>query len=136
MTKRAAVQVWTLPMSMILASACTDPTGVARRADITLADTPAPGEVSVDLLVHEQGCNSGESAEGRIELVELTETADQVELQISVRPRKGTHTCLPNPPTPFTITLSGPLGDREIVDVSVVPPRPVTVDGDYLLAST
>lgn len=131
MTKRAAVQVWTLLVSMILASACTDLTDVTTKpADVTLADTPAPGDTSVDLLVHERGCASGESAKGRIELVELTETADQVQLQIGVRPREGDNNCLPNPPTPFTITLSRPLGDREIVDVSVVPPRPVTVDAN------
>ena len=97
--------------------------------DLTLADTPSPGDTSVDLLVTERACASGHSAEGRIELVELTETTEQVRLRIGVRPRDGDgQTCQGNPPTPFTIELDEPLGDREIVDASVVPPRPVTVD--------
>jgi hypothetical protein len=97
-------------------------------ADLTLADTPSPGDRSVDILVHERECASGHSAEGRIELVELNETTDQVQLRVGVRPRDGDgQDCPGNPPTPFTIDLGGPLGDREIVDASVVPPRPVTV---------
>ena len=98
--------------------------------DLVLADTAGPGDTSVDLLVHERECASGHSAEGRIELVELNETTEQVQLRVGVRPRAGDQTCQGNPPTPFTIDLSEPLGDREIVDASVVPPRPVTVDGN------
>jgi hypothetical protein len=78
-------------------------------------------------LVHERECASGHSAEGRIELVELNETTEQVQLRVGVRPRDGDQNCPGNPPTPFTIDLGGPLGDREIIDASVVPPRPVTV---------
>ena len=96
--------------------------------DLTLADTPSPGDTSVDLLVTERECASGHNAEGRIELDELTQTTEQVRLRIGVRRRGGDQNCLGNPPTPFTIELDGPLGEREIVDASVVPPRPVTVD--------
>jgi hypothetical protein len=95
--------------------------------DLSLADTPSPGDTSVDLLVTERECASGHSADGRIELVELNETSEQVQLRVGVRPRDGDQSCQGNPPTPFTIDLGGPLGDREIVDASVVPPRPVTV---------
>jgi hypothetical protein len=97
-------------------------------ADLTLPDTPSPDDTSVDLLVHERACASGHSAEGRIELDELTQTTEQVRLRIGVRRRDGDQNCLGNPPTPFTIELDGPLGDREIVDALMVPPRPVTVD--------
>lgn len=96
-------------------------------ADLTLAHATAPGDTSIDLLVHERACASGQSAEGRIELVELTETAEQIQLRIGVRPRDGDLECPGNPPTPFTIDLGERLGDREIVDASVVPPRPVTL---------
>jgi len=69
--------------------------------------------------------------EGRIELVELTETADQVQLHVGVRPPEADSvTCPSNPATPFSVELSQPLGDRAIVDASVVPPRPVTVADD------
>lgn len=98
-------------------------------ADLALADDPAPGDASIDLLVTERACASGQGAEGRIELVELNETADQIRLRIGVRPPDGdAQTCQGNPPTPFTVELSEPLGDREIVDASAVPPRPMTVN--------
>lgn len=98
-------------------------------ADLTLADTPSPGDTSVDLLVTERACASGRGAEGRIELVELNVTTDQIQLRIGVRPPEGDgQTCQGNPPTPYKVELSEPLGDREIVDTSVVPPRPVTVN--------
>lgn len=99
-------------------------------ADLTLADTPSPGDTSVDVLVSERACASGQSAQGRVQLVELNETTEQVQLRIGVRPPDGDQTCQGSPPTPFTVELSEPLGDREIIDTSVVPPRPVTVNGD------
>lgn len=100
-------------------------------ADLVLAEPPAPDDTAVDLLVTERACASGQSAEGRVELVELAETADEVQLHVGVRPRDADGaTCPANPSTPFTAELSDPLGDRDIVDVSVVPPHPVTVAGD------
>lgn len=100
-------------------------------ADLALAEAPAPQATSLDLLVVERACASGQSAEGRVELVELAETADQVRLRIGVRPRDvDSATCPGNPATPFTVELGQPLGDREIVNASVVPPRPLTVAGD------
>lgn len=100
------------------------------RADLTLADSPSPDAISIGLLVHERACASGESAEGRIEIVELDETTEQVRLHIGVRPREGNGTCPGNPPTPFSVELSEPLGDREIVDASTVPPRPLMVESN------
>ena len=75
---------------------------------------------------------SGQSAERRIELVALTETTEEVQLWIGVRPRSGGQHCQGNPATPFTIELDQPLGDREIVDVSVMPPRPINVDTNHV----
>ena len=98
-------------------------------ADLTLAEIPSPADTSLELFVHERACASGQSAEGRIELVDLTITTDQVQMQVGVRPPDGDQDCQGNPPTPFTVDLGEPLGDREIVDASVEPPRLVTVDG-------
>ena len=98
-------------------------------ADVTLARTPSPEDTAIDLLVHERACASGQSAEGRIELIELTETARQVQLRIGVRPPTGdAQTCQSNPPTAYSVELAEPVGDRRIVDASVVPARPVTLD--------
>ena len=36
------------------------------------------------------------------------------------------YTCISNPPTPFTVELERELGDREILDASVVPAQEIT----------
>lgn len=79
-------------------------------------------------LVRERECASGQSAEGRIELVDLTLTAEQIQLHVGVQPLGGGQECPGNPPTPFTVDIGEPIGDREIVDTSVAPPRTVTTD--------
>lgn len=96
-------------------------------ADLTLPSEPPSDASSITLLVHERACASGRSAEGRIEIIELEEMEDQIRLHVGVRPRQGGQTCEGNPPTPFTIELTEPLGGREIVDGSIVPPREVPV---------
>ena len=95
-------------------------------ADVTLADTPAQEKTSLDLLVREQDCASGRNAEGRID-VQLEETAEQVLLRVGVERLDGDQSCQGNPATPLTVELADPLGDRSVVDSSVVPARPVTV---------
>ncbi|WP_456785723.1 hypothetical protein [Cellulomonas sp. P5_C5] len=86
------------------------------------AAPPSPGSTEVALLVTEAACNSGQDADGRIEVVELRETASAVEVALAVTPRGGAHDCPSNPPTPFTIELDEPLGDRLLLDASTVPP--------------
>jgi hypothetical protein len=96
-------------------------------ADLTFASMPSPDARTLEVLVHERACASGQTAEGRVEVVRLDETADEVRLVIGVHGLDGAQTCPGNPPTPFTVVLSEPLGDREVVDVSVVPARPLAV---------
>jgi hypothetical protein len=102
-------------------------------ADLTLATAPASDTRTLELFVHERACASGQTAEGRAELVALEETPEEVRLFIGVRGLDGAQTCPSNPPTPFTVELSEPVGDREVLDASVVPPRPLTV-GDTAAA--
>lgn len=101
----------------------------AGTATITLdpAQPPDPESAEVPLLVTERACNSGQDAEGRIEVVSLRETDGVVEFVIVVQPRGGDQECPSNPPTPFALTLDGPLGDRDLLDASVVPPRPIAM---------
>ena len=94
---------------------------------VELQSPPDPLSREVRLLVTEETCNSGMDAEGRIEVVSLEETDDGVRLVLGVRPREGGQTCPSNPSTPFTLTLTEPLGERQIVDASLATPRPVTV---------
>lgn len=101
----------------------------AGTASVTLdRDEPAdPASVEVPLLVTETACNTGDDATGRVEVASLIETDAVVEVVIAVRPRGGDQACPSNPPTPFTLTLDQPLGDRVLLDASVVPPRPIAM---------
>ena len=90
---------------------------------------PDPLSQELRLLVTEETCNGGDDAEGRIKVVSLEETENQVSLVLGVRPTGGINACPSNPPTPFTVTLSEPLGEREVVDAGLAEPRPVTARG-------
>lgn len=68
------------------------------------------------MLVTEQGCNSGQTADGRVRLVPLLEAEDSVTVTIGVKPPFGDASCQGNPPALFTVELATPLGDRTIID--------------------
>ena len=95
---------------------------------VALQVQPDPMSPELHLLVTEQSCNGGEDAEGRVEVVSIDETADRVSLVLGVRPRGGINACPSHPATPFTVTLSEPLGDREVVDAGLADPRQLTLD--------
>jgi hypothetical protein len=95
---------------------------------VALESEPDPASTELHLLVNERECNSGEDAEGRIEVVRLEESDDRVSIILGVRPRDVPANCPSNPSTPFTITLSAPLGSRELVDAGLADPRRITVE--------
>jgi hypothetical protein len=97
--------------------------------DLEFRSSPSPESRELSLLVTESSCNSGHDAEGRIEVVSVEETADRVSLILGVRPPRGAQNCPSNPATPFTVTLTEPLGNREVVDGGLAEPRPLLVDG-------
>lgn len=90
---------------------------------------PEADSSELHLLVTEQQCNSGEDAEGRVEIVRLDEDGTSISLVLGVSPRRDVTavTCQGNPHTPFTVTLAEPIGDRAILDTAFVTPKPVTV---------
>lgn len=99
-------------------------TGALVQRDV--AALPSPDDTTIELLVTEGACNGGRDAAGRIELISLEETGAAVTVRIGVRPEGGPQTCPANPTTPFTIELAEPLGDRVLLDGSLVEPRPLT----------
>ncbi|WOF24556.1 hypothetical protein N8K70_07835 [Microbacterium betulae] len=115
--------------------ACTLRADTGDLNDAALAldpETPAsPEDTTVSLLAVEQACHGGMDAAGRVEVVSLVETEAAVEVVIGVRPDESADawTCQSNPATPFTIELSQPLGDREIVDVGVIPAKVLDASG-------
>jgi hypothetical protein len=77
------------------------------------------------ILVTETACASGQSAAGRVEEPLLIREQARVQVAMFVRPLDGPATCPSNPPTPYTLRLDRPLGDRTLADGGTIPPRPV-----------
>jgi hypothetical protein len=81
----------------------------------------SPESTSIDLLVNERGCASGESAEDRMAPPQIEYGEDEVVVTTRVVPPPGPQTCPSNPDTPLTVELEEPLGDRELLDGSRQP---------------
>lgn len=92
--------------------------------DLVAAETS-----QLDIEVRERACASGESAEGRILDPVIRSDEHTVVVSVFVRPLDGDQTCPSNPATPFTLDLDEPLGDRELLDGGVYPPRDPAPDG-------
>ncbi|MET4622853.1 hypothetical protein ABIE18_004332 [Arthrobacter sp. 2762] len=117
--------------AVVESSTCT-PTldlGELRAGAVTLDPSlpPTPESDRVALLVTEFDCNSGQNAEGRVDVVKLTETESTVEIVLGVRPAGAQWaTCQGNPATPFTVDLQRPLGARTVMNAAVVPVKEIT----------
>lgn len=98
-----------------------------RPPDIMLPTEPQAEATTLDVLVLEVECASGRSADGRIELRNLEETADEIHLRITVRQLPGNQDCQGSPATPFSIDLTDPVGQRTIIDVGQDTPTPLPV---------
>jgi hypothetical protein len=90
---------------------------------------PPPTAASTELhvLVMEQACAGGEPAFGRVAPPVVEYTADSLIMTVGVTPL-GSATCPGHPPTPATVILPEPLGDRELLDGGSHPPEPPTRD--------
>jgi len=88
--------------------------------------TADPVATSVEVLVEEQGCTSGEGAAGNIAepVVEVTDA--EVRIAVSTYIRQGPQTCPGAPLAPLVVDLGQPLGGRALVDAHG------TVDDDVL----
>jgi hypothetical protein len=89
-----------------------------------LLDPDAPrsnDDTSLSLWVVEPACASGRPATGRV-VTSVDETDDEIRLVVGVEPAGGDQECPSNPPTPITVELDEPLGDRPLVDAARLPP--------------
>lgn len=89
------------------------------------AALPQPSDRSIQLLVLENSCAGGKQAIGRIRVPVLEVTPDEVRVAIGVATQEGAHTCPGHPPTPYTLELPEPLGDRPLMDATVYPEREI-----------
>jgi hypothetical protein len=76
---------------------------------------PDPSSSTVTVLVDEVGCSSGERPSIPRPRVELGETTVTIAVRTRARLALG-QSCPAVPPTPVTVDLGEPLGDRTLVD--------------------
>lgn len=82
---------------------------------------PNPDDRTLELVVHEDACASGQPATGRIR-ADVKYLADRITVTITVKNAAGFQACPGNPDTPFTLMLDEPVGDRVIYDGRTSPP--------------
>ena len=78
--------------------------------------TPDPAATSVEVLVDEQGCTSGEGAAGNTAEPVVEVTGTEVRIAVSTYIRKGGQNCPGHPLAPLVVELGLPLGSRTLVD--------------------
>ena len=81
---------------------------------------PTAADTSLSLWVVESACASGQVATGRVTVL-VEETPEAVRLMVGVKPLAGASSCQGNPPTPVTVELDEPLGNRRLMDVGRLP---------------
>lgn len=82
-----------------------------------------PGTTQFTAMVAERACAGARSSEGRIIGPQVDYIDDtSVRVTFSVRPLEGFQNCPTNPPTPVTVHLEEPLGDRTLLDGGREPP--------------
>lgn len=83
---------------------------------------PSPQSTQIPVLVQEDACAGGRDARGRVlsPLVHYGQTA--ITVTYLIRPLKGPQTCQGVPPTPVTLILDEPVGNRPLRDGGTYPP--------------
>lgn len=85
-------------------------------------EAPEADATTLELLVTEQACASGQEATDRV-VTEVEATEDELRLVVGVTLLGGEAECPSNPPTSIQVELDEPLGDREVVDATRYPVR-------------
>ena len=98
-----------------------DGLGVATWEPDPAEPAPGPRTTQFTALVTERACASGRSADGRILGPRVLSLEDRVIVVFGVRPLGGEfQECPGNPSSRITVDLGEPLGDRELVDPTLL----------------
>jgi hypothetical protein len=90
------------------------------------AGVPAPAATGIDVLVHEE---CGPPTAGRVAAPVVVYAPDAVTMLFGVVPGVGggqDSICIDSAPSPYRVTLTEPLGQRQLLDGGVIPPRDAT----------
>lgn len=82
---------------------------------------PDPESTTLNIVINERDCASGEAPTDRDVVPVVIETATTVEIITMVEPVSGGANCPGNPWFPTTATLDAPLGDRVVIDGHIPP---------------
>lgn len=96
----------------------------AARWELAPGEAPTADTTTIKALVTEQGCASGRSPDGRVLPAAVVYLADHIAITFATRPLPGAHTCEPGPPAVLLLDLEEPIGDRQLLDASIIPPEP------------
>lgn len=83
---------------------------------------PTPDQTEIALLVTERACASGQPMGDRLLEPQIIEETDRILLVFAAAVNPGDANCPGNPSTSVTVTLTAPLGDRDLLDGGTFPP--------------
>ena len=77
----------------------------------------SPDSMSIQLLINERECVSGQEIGGRLVGPEIVYTEEQILVSFAAEPPPGdAFNCQGNPETSFVLDLDEPIGDRQLTD--------------------
>ena len=98
------------------------------QVELTAPDKGVDGTTTTPtVMANERECVSGRDPVPFLGAPEIVETAETITVTMSSESATGHQNCVGNPSVPVTLELAEPIGDRELVDGGVWPPRPIEV---------
>ena len=91
--------------------------------ELAAGEAPTIDTQTIDVLVAERTCASGRSPAGRIVPAAIVYLDAHIVITFATRPLPGAQTCDPGPPAEVSLQLEERLGDRDLLDGSVIPPE-------------
>lgn len=106
---------WTLAVLVVMVATGCGASGAPAVWWVAPDQDVDPDTQTLDVLVLENECASGQPATGRVQDPVIESDDERVVVTFRIRP-VGEATCPSNPPTPHTLDLGEPLGDRVLLD--------------------
>jgi hypothetical protein len=97
---------------------------------IAEGEGPGPESTALEVLVTEMQCTSGAPVDDRLGQPLVRYGPTTIEVLLTATPLEGeSFNCIGNPPSPTTLHLDEPIGERRVLDLSSYPPRDATKSG-------
>lgn len=92
------------------------------------AEGAQTGTTELKVFATDPNCASGRPTGDRLNPPTVQMTEKSVVITFTAEPITGNQNCPGHPPTPFTVDLGSPVGDRQLLDGAYWPPRPPHAD--------